>query len=61
MDTMEITNEQTLHRIELTKNTKGYGWSIKVYDRDIEKAIELIKQTDLKLKTMYNHTQLSHD
>ena len=50
---MEHNKEYTLDRIELIKNSKGYGWSIKVYDQDITKAIQRIKDTDLKLKALY--------
>ena len=50
-------NEYTLNRIELTKNTKGYGWSIKVEDKDMESVIKRIKETNIKLKTLYGNSQ----
>ena len=50
-------NEFSLNRIELTKNTKGYGWSIKVEDKDMESVIKRIKETNIKLKTLYGNSQ----
>ena len=30
---------QSVSSIELSKNSKGYNWSIKVYNNDLEKAM----------------------
>ena len=46
---MELVKENT-NSIEVTKNSKGYTWKIKVYDNDSQKAIEKILRIFLKQK-----------
>jgi len=39
--------------IEVTKNSKGYGWSIKVYDNDHLKAIDKLLEINSSLKERF--------
>lgn len=39
--------------IEVTKNSKGYGWSIKVYDNDHLKAIDKLLEINASLKERF--------
>ena len=39
--------------IEVTKNSKGYGWSIKVYDDDYLKGVETLLKINAELKERF--------
>lgn len=39
--------------VNLTKNTKGYGWEIKAYADTMNKAIDLAIAADQRLRTQY--------
>ena len=46
----EITHEE-LNSVEIGRDTKGnVKWTVKVYDSDVEKAMEKAKQIDEKLR-----------
>lgn len=43
--------------VEVTKNTKGYGWRIKVYDDDPEKALNTMIGLELECQNKYGEGQ----
>ena len=49
---MELVKENT-NSIEVTKNSKGYTWKIKVYDNDSQKALEKILRINADIKERF--------
>lgn len=43
--------------VNLTKNTKGYGWEIKAYADSMNKAIDMAIAADLRLRTQFGGGQ----
>jgi|TARA_Y100000004_G_scaffold35751_1_gene38307 hypothetical protein len=39
--------------IEVTKNSKGYGWSIKIYENNHLKAIDKLLEINASLKERF--------
>lgn len=57
-----ITTADKASSIELTKTTKGYTWSIKLYcnlddEAQIKSAIERIEDLDAKLKAQFEYPE----
>jgi len=53
MDTTTFFNKSE-SSVALSKNAKGgYTWEIKVYDSDIEQAIEKVKKANEKMLGLY--------
>jgi hypothetical protein len=52
-ETQESNPRESISSFRLTRNTKGYSWEIKVYDKDINKAYEQIQQMNEKAWTDY--------
>lgn len=56
MSEEQLKSSESRSSIELTKNTKGYNWSIKRYYKEEEKVEDIlieIKATNDKLKKEY--------
>ncbi len=52
----ENTQEQTAtgrSSVEVKKNSKGYVWSIKVYDDNPDKALDKMIELEMKCQTQY--------
>ena len=52
MDAQKVLNESQ-SSVKLIRNSRGYGWEIKIYDFDIEKIKEETKKTDIALRKEY--------
>ena len=52
MDTSTFFNKSQCS-VEVSKNSKGYTWSIKVYADKIDECIEETKKADEKMKALY--------
>lgn len=48
-----IKGGQTYHSLEVTKNTKGYGWSVKVAGCDRENVEKTLVEVEQGLKNKY--------
>jgi len=57
----EITNTEKQDSIELTKNSRGYTWKIKVYydgdNMSADEAQDRIRRIDTRMKAMYGDDQ----
>lgn len=51
-NTQEIINEQK-SSIKVVKNSKGYVWEVKVYDNDIDKALEKTIEIEEKCRQKF--------
>ncbi len=49
-----LANEIGCSSFTLTKTTKGYTWSIKVYNSDIQKCYDLTKNIDQQAAKDYH-------
>lgn len=52
MDAQKILNESQ-SSVKLIRNSRGYGWEIKIYDFDVELILKAIKITDTSLRKEY--------
>jgi hypothetical protein len=52
MEKHNLVKENT-NSIEVKKNSKGYGWSIKVYDNNHLKAIDKLLDINANLKERF--------
>ncbi len=50
---MNEENQIGISSIKLTKNTKGYQWEIKVYDKEGLEMVKEIEKIDAELKSRY--------
>lgn len=53
---IENTQEQTFEQkssIEVTKNSRGYNWKVKVYDADADKALEKMIALEIKCQEKF--------
>jgi hypothetical protein len=48
---------QIYHSIEITKNTKGYNWVVKVAGADLEKIKERVVETEKFCKDKYGSVE----
>lgn len=48
-----LTNDIGFSSFELKKTTKGYTWSIKIYNTDIQKGYDTAKQIDNQAREEY--------
>ena len=39
--------------VEVKKNSRGYNWSVKVYDDDVDKALEKMISIELECQDKY--------
>ena len=39
--------------VKVTKNSKGYGWEVKIYDDDPEKALNTMIELELECHNKY--------
>jgi len=53
MITEAMKSDQVYSSVEVTRNTKGYNWSVKVVGLDNEKVRELLKDTEKFLQEEY--------
>ena len=57
----EITNNDKQDSIELTKNSRGYTWKIKVYydgdNMSADEAQDRIRRIDTRMKNIYGSDQ----
>lgn len=56
MEEIENTQEQTVigrSSVEVKKNSKGYTWSVKVYDDDVNKACDKAIALEIKCQNKY--------
>jgi len=51
---MTEENHINLSSVKLIKNTKGYQWEIKIYDKEGIEMVEEIQKIDLQLKLKYS-------
>ncbi len=52
MDAQKILTESQ-SSVKLTRNSRGYGWEIKIYDFDEKAILEKVKETDTALRKEY--------
>jgi len=48
-----MKSDQVYSSVEVTRNTKGYNWSVKVVGLDNKKVRELLKDTEKFLQEEY--------
>lgn len=48
-----IKGGNTYHSFEVTKNTKGYGWSVKVAGGNKDEAFDTLIEVEAKLKSKF--------
>ena len=47
--------------VELTKNSRGYAWKIKIYAEDVELMITQISKIDKQLREKYGEDWVKKD
>ena len=52
MDAQKILQESQ-SSVKLIRNSRGYGWEIKIYNFDAKKILEEVKETDTALRKEY--------
>ncbi len=52
MDMQKVLAESQ-SSVKLIRNSRGYGWEIKIYDFDADKIIPTIKEKDTELRKEY--------
>ena len=52
MEKYNLVKDNT-NSIEVTKNSKGYGWSIKIYENNHLKAIDKLLEINASLKERF--------
>ena len=52
-----LTNDIGCSSFELKKTTKGYNWSIKIYNTDIQKGYDTAKEIDSQARKDYGMFQ----
>lgn len=53
MDATTVFNKSQ-SSVELSRNSKGYTWTIKAYGDTLDECIAKAEETDKKLKALYN-------
>lgn len=53
MDSATSVGEQAPFKVEVTKNTKGYNWVIRVYGEDMEEVKTQVENLETWAKTKY--------
>ncbi len=51
-NTQIVTVEQK-SSVKVTRNSKGYTWEVKVYDKDADKALDKMIELELKVAEKY--------
>lgn len=51
-NSQEQTHEQK-SSVKVSRNSRGYNWEVKVYDEDIDKALETQIRIELKCQGLY--------
>ena len=54
---IETQSEKSISSFELTKNSKGYNWKIKVYNEDIEEAIKKAEKANEYAKSQWSENE----
>ena len=55
-NTQNFTQEQK-SSVKVTRNSKGYTWEVKVYDKDPDKAFEKTAELELKCYNKFGTTE----
>ena len=56
-----LTNDIGCSSFELKKTTKGYNWSIKIYNTDIQKGYDTAKKIDNQAREDYGISEESKE
>ena len=53
-NTLDLQKMEDMNSIKLVKNTKGYGWEIKLFDKNEQNLINRIRNVDFELKKQFS-------
>lgn len=56
---VNLKDGELYHSVEVTKNTKGYNWSVKVAGGDMEEILNRVTSIEVKLKERFGEKKSS--